>query len=58
METPDEDPCSVVMNSLLCETTWVEATELFSRKYLGKQQPIMLAIVLLHWTTFLFIVII
>lgn len=38
-----EDPCSGVMNSLLCETTWVEATELFFRKYQGKQQPTMLA---------------
>ncbi len=35
------------MNCLLCKTTRVEATELFSRKYLGKQQPIRLAIVLL-----------
>ncbi len=35
------------MNCLLCKTTRVEATELFSRKYLGKQQTIRLAIVLL-----------
>lgn len=34
-----EDPCSGVMYSLLCETMWVEATELFFRKYQGKQQP-------------------
>ncbi len=35
------------MNCLLCKTTRVEATELFSRKYLGKQRTIRLAIVLL-----------